>query len=83
MSNVIADEGTYLEWSKQTRDMYNYAENIVGSVGPSKCVRVTVSAKNDALIGLGESTDHQSEKYEIFIGEKNNSVTGIRFSNQG
>ena len=78
MNNVISDEGTYLEWSKQTRDMYNYAENVVGSVGPSKRVRVTVSAKNDAMIGLGESTDHQSAKYEIFIGTNNNATTGIR-----
>ena len=78
MNNVISDEGTYLEWSKQTRDMYNYAENVVGSVGPSKRVKVTVSAKNDAMIGLGESTDHQSAKYEIFIGTNNNATTGIR-----
>ena len=63
--------------------MYNYAENVVGSVGPAKRMRVTVSAKNDAMIGLGESTDHQSAKYEIFIGTNNNATTGIRYNNQG
>ena len=65
MSNVIKDEMTYLEYSKETRDMYNYAENVVGTVGGSRRARVTVSAKSDAYIGLGEDISHESKKYEI------------------
>ena len=55
---MIKDENTYFEWRKETRDMYNYAENVVGNVGNSKRVRITVTAKNDAYIGLGEDTCH-------------------------
>ena len=48
--------------------MYNYAENVVGQVGASRRARITVSARNDAMIGLGEDTRHECNKYEVVIG---------------
>ena len=81
VANVIKDEDTYFEWRKETRDMYNYAENVVGNVGNSKRVRITVTAKNDAYIGLGEDTSHSSKKYEVIIGGTENSTSTIRYNN--
>ena len=83
MTNVIADECTYLEWRKETRDMYNYAENVVSDVGNSRRARVTVAAKNDACIGLGEDTSHGCRKYEVVIGGGGNVASAIRYNNEG
>ena len=63
--------------------MYNYAENVVGTVGNSTRARVTVAAKNDVCISLGEDTSHECKKYEVVIGGSSNSESSIRYNNHG
>ena len=58
-----------------TADAYDYSKNVVGQVGNKKAVRITVAAKNDAHVGLGENNEHNCKRYEVVIGGWGNGAS--------
>ena len=58
-----------------TEDAYDYSSNVVGQVGSAKIARITVAAKNDAHIGLGENNQHDCNRYELAIGGWGNELS--------
>ena len=83
-SVLIIEEGTSTtDWQGETANLYDYSKTVVGQVGNKKVARITVAARNDAHIGLGENNQHNCKKYEVVIGGWGNGASALRYGNQG
>ncbi len=65
-----------------TKNKYDYKQ-LGGLITNLSDIVFEVTAKNDAHIALGETTNHDGQHYEIVIGGWANSSSVIRSSNQG